>query len=289
MIWLIKAYTSSGFAYQVNMSIHKSNQTNTIMKTKSLGFIGGGRITRIILHAFEKHGITFEKIIVTDPNPEILNQIKTQFPAITTTHDKMAEVVHSDVLLLALHPPVLMETLSKVKDLLGADTLIVSLATKITIEKMSSVLGNTGNIARLNPSASTFVNKGVNPIAFASTMNSEKREQLINLFKPLGATPVVEESKIEAYAVISAMGHTYFFFQFEKLKELALQFGMEEEEAKTTISEMIWGTTEVLFNSGLSYPEVADLVPVKPLGEVEEMIKGYFEQYLTGIYAKIKP
>ena len=49
------------------------------------------------------------------------------------------------------------------------------------------------------------------------------------------------------------------------------------------------GTTETLFNSGLTYQEVADLVPVKPMAEVEETIKGYYDQYLNGIYNKIKP
>jgi pyrroline-5-carboxylate reductase len=259
------------------------------MKTQTIGFIGGGRITKIILKAFENKGISFTKIAVTDTNPDVLNSLKQKFPKITITPDKISEVVNSDVLFIALHPPVLMETISKIKDQLRKDTLVVSLAPKLTIDKMSSDLGGFPNIARLNPSASTIVNKGVNPIAFSAAMDSEKRKQLLELFHPLGSTPVVDESKIEAYAVISAMGHTYFFFQLEKMKELALTFGMDENEAQTAITEMLWGTTETLFKSGLSYPEVADLVPVKPLGEVEEVIKGYFDQYLTGIYAKIKP
>jgi pyrroline-5-carboxylate reductase len=98
----------------------------------------------------------------------------------------------------------------------------------------------------------------------------------------------VEEQKIEAYAMISAMGHTYFWFQLQKLKELAMEFGMEEEEAEEAISDMLWGTTETLFNTGLSYSEVVDLVPVKPLGEVEEIIKGFYDQYLPALYNKFK-
>ena len=77
--------------------------------------------------------------------------------------------------------------------------------------------------------------------------------------------------------------------RIQKLKELAVTFGMNEKEAQTAITEMLWGTTETLFKSGLPYSEVADLVPVKPMGEVEETIKGYYDQYLTGIFNKIKP
>jgi pyrroline-5-carboxylate reductase len=259
------------------------------MKTKSLGFIGGGRITKIILQAFENSGLTFEKIVVTDTNPDVLSSLKLKFPKITVTTDNLQEVVKNEVVFIALHPPVLMDTMAKIKGFVSKDSVLVSLAPKLTIEKMTSALGGFANIARMNPSASAIVNKGINPISFSKEMKVEMKNGLLELMRFLGSIPIVEESKIEAYAVITAMGHTYFFFQLQKLKELAVTFGMNEKEAHTAITEMLCGTTETLFNSGLSYSEVADLVPVKPMGEVEETIKGYYDQYLTGIYAKIKP
>jgi len=141
--------------------------------------------------------------------------------------------------------------LGKIKDFLPKKSLLVSLAPKLTIEKMSAALGGSANIARMNPSASSIVNKGVNPTTFARDMNTDLQNEFLELMRPLGSIPVVEESKIEAYAVISAMSQTYFFYQLQKLKELAMDFGMEEKEAQTTISGMLWGSTETLFNSGL--------------------------------------
>jgi pyrroline-5-carboxylate reductase len=256
---------------------------------KSIGFIGGGRITRIFLQAFKNAEISFEKVSVFDTNSEVLSNLQKQFPAIHVTTDDLADVANSDVVMIALHPPVVMETLAKIKDVVKKETIIVSLAPKLTIEKMSAQLGGFSNIARMNPSASTFVNKGVNPIFFSNDMPAKKRDYLFKLMRPLGFLPEVEESKIEAYAVISAMGHTYFFFQIEKLTELAISFGMDKKEAQMAITEMLSGTTETLFNADLSYNEVANLVPIKPLGEVEETIKGYYDQYLTDLYNKIKP
>lgn len=258
------------------------------MKTKTIGFIGGGRITRIILQSYHNKGITFERIVVTDTNQEILNNLKIKFPTIVITTN-WQEVISNELIFIALHPPVLMETLSNIKDSLSKNSILVSLAPKLTIEKMKTALTGFNNIARMNPSASGIINKGVNPIAFATEMNTEVKNQLLEMMQPLGYVPVVDESKIEAYAVISAMGHTYFFFQLNKLKELAVSYGMDEKEAQTALTEMLWGTTETLFNSDMPYSEVADLVPVKPLGEVEEVIKGYYDQYLNAIFTKIKP
>lgn len=258
------------------------------MKTNSVGFIGGGRITKIFLHAFQANQVVTDKIVVFDSNPEALERLKTKFPQVITTQE-ILDVVGCKLLFLAIHPPVMMDTLVKIKEGLSKDSLLISLAPKITMDKITFALGGFNNIARMNPSASSIVNKGVNPVAFSSQISSESKNSLMKLIQSLGHTPEVDESKIEAYAVISAMGHTYFFFQLQKLKELAISFGMDELEAQSTISDMLWGSTETLFKSGLSYEEVVDLIPVKPMGEVEETIKGFYEQYLTGIYNKIKP
>jgi hypothetical protein len=63
---------------------------------------------------------------------------------------------------------------------------------------------------------------------------------------------------------------------------------MDEGEAENVISDMHRGTTETMFKSGLTYAEVVDLVPVKPMVEVEETIKGYYTQYLTALFQQIK-
>ena len=268
------------------MKISIPNLKNKIMKT--ISFIGGGRITNIFLQAFQNVNVKFDKIVVFDINETTLINLKNKFSQVAVTGN-IEDAVNSELIILAIHPPVTMETLEEIKGKLSADSMLLSLVPKFTIQKTTALLGGFKNVARMNPSASTIVNKGVNPVAFSSSFDNAKKTALLTLFKPLGHIPEIPDSKIEAYAVISAMGHTYFNFQLQKLKELAISFGMDDDEASKTISNMLWGTTETLFNSGLTYAEVADLVPVKPMGEVEETIKSYYDQYLTAVYNKIKP
>jgi pyrroline-5-carboxylate reductase len=53
-------------------------------------------------------------------------------------------------------------------------------------------------------------------------MTGEMKAIVKELMLPLGSLPEVAEPRIEAYAMISAMGHTYFWPQIQKLKELAI-------------------------------------------------------------------
>ncbi len=47
---------------------------------KTLGFIGGGRITRILLNGFKNANVSFETIYVYETNETVLSALKTDYP-----------------------------------------------------------------------------------------------------------------------------------------------------------------------------------------------------------------
>jgi pyrroline-5-carboxylate reductase len=256
---------------------------------KTIGFIGGGRITRILLKGFKNANLSFRKIYVCETNENVLNALKSDFPVIEASATDYESSASSDWVFIALHPPVLVETLNSVRNFIKQDSLIISLAPKITLGKIQSVLPDVQNLARMNPNAGTYVNKGYNPVCFTGNSDKNIVKEFLTAFESLGKVPVVPENQIEAYAMVSAMGHTYFWFQLQQLKELGLSYGLSEKEANETISAMLWGTAETLFNSGLPYEKVIDLVPVKPMSEHENTVREFYRNCLNGVYQKIKP
>ena len=121
------------------------------MELKSLGFIGGGRITRIILQALVNTEIELPSVQVCDTNPEVLKVLKKQFPGIQSS-GSCEFVAKQEIVFIALHAPVIMETLELIKASVSEKTQIVSLAPKISIEKIAAMLV-TKNIARMIPNA----------------------------------------------------------------------------------------------------------------------------------------
>ena len=109
------------------------------------------------------------------------------------------------------------------------------------------------------------------------------------MLAPLGECPEVAEEKLEAYAVLTAMGPTYLWFQLQALREVAAGFGLTEAEILPALKRMVCGGARTLLESGLTAAEVMDLVPVKPLAEMEAQVAEMYRTRLPAIHQKIKP
>ena len=181
-----------------------------------------------------------------------------------------------------------MEALDMIKNVVSDKTIVISLAPKITIEKISSKL-ETKNIARMIPNATSYINKAYNPICFASAFATRKRQSTFRLLKVMGKTFQTEESSLEAYAIISDMLPSYFWFQWKELERIGIHIGLSETESKEAVRETITAAVELLYSSDLCSEEVIDLIPLKPIAEHEGTIKNCFSDKLIPLYGRIKP
>lgn len=252
-----------------------------------LGFIGGGRITRIFLKGFKNAEISLENVIVSDNNQETLDKLKKEFPEIKTVNDN-EKSASQDIIFIALHPPAMAEVLPIIKTHLKKDSIMVSLAPKIKIAQIYHMLDGFSNIVRMIPNAPSIINEGYNPLTFSTKMEDELKNKALNLIKVLGDCPLVEEHKLEAYALITAMGPTYFWFQIQQLHKLGRSFGLDEDDLSDGIYHMIKGTTKTYYHSSLKSEEIMDLVPLKPLESEEEDIKTAYQLKLQSLYAKLQ-
>jgi pyrroline-5-carboxylate reductase len=257
------------------------------MRERTVGFVGGGRITAIFLEALGGTALDLERVTVSDTSPEVLAKRKERFPGITTTSDNTAAASCARVF-LALHPPVAKEALPELAAALRPDAVVVSLAPVLTFEKLSALLGGFERLVRMIPNAPSVVGAGYNPVAFGAGLPDEPRAEIETLLDGLGAHPVVAEETLEAYAILAAMGPTYFWFQWQALRELAGSFGLGVAEADAALRAMLEGAAETFFDPGRAYDEVADLVPVKPLADAEPQIRQAYREKLGGLYRKLR-
>ncbi|HSD82694.1 MAG TPA: hypothetical protein VLG46_02490 [Anaerolineae bacterium] len=111
---------------------------------------------------------------------------------------------------------------------------------------------------------------------------------MCELLSVLGDSPEVDEAKLEAYAILTAMGPTYLWFQLYELQAIAESFGLTPQEVTTGLEAMVMGAARTMTAADLPPAGVMDLIPVKPLGEDEAAIKGFYHTRLEALYTKLK-
>jgi pyrroline-5-carboxylate reductase len=190
---------------------------------------------------------------------------------------------------IALHPPAIMEMLEVIRPFVSEGTIVVSLAPKITMGEIAGKLEKTDKIVRLIPNATSYINEGYNPVSFSFAVTKEEKNQMLELLRLLGHTFETDEHKLEAYAIISAMAPTYFWFQWRALGRIGEEIGLDKAEAAEAVYNTLQAALDLLYTSGLPPEEVMDLIPVRPIGDHEPDIEQMYHEKLIGLHRKIRP
>ncbi len=259
------------------------------MMDKEVGFIGGGRATRIILGGLKRAGRMPLSVVVSDCDEEALKEIKLSFPGVDVAPGQNAAAAAArDLVFISIHPPVFREAAQEIGAALRPGAAVVSFMATVRINEIEDLLGGRRKVLRTSPNAPSIVNAGYNPVAFGRGFTAEEKREILDIMGLLGQCPVVEEEKLESYAVITAMGPTYLWFQLHELQGLAVEFGLGPDEAADAVTAMARGAALTMSESGLTPEEVMDLVPVKPLGDAEEDIREMYRTRLRAMYERLR-
>jgi pyrroline-5-carboxylate reductase len=259
-----------------------------IMSVQTVGFIGAGRVARILLSGWKNKQAMPSRVVLYDSDQKACEALKTLGPEIEGTAEP-ARAAAQDMVFLGVHPPVIKDAVEAIKQSLKSEAILVSLAPKFTIAKLSGMLGGFNRIVRMIPNAPSLIGRGYNPVVYAPSLSAEDKGGASSLFVPLGDCPEVEERHLEAYAILSAMGPTYFWPQLYALKSLGESFGLSGEAALEALDKMLWGAVATMKEPGLSSEQVQDLIPVKPMGEDVEALAAAYRSKLSALMEKIKP
>ncbi len=258
------------------------------MCRRSIGFVGGGRVTGIILAGLKKANKLPDEIVVSDVNSDMLDKIYKAFPSVKVELGGNKSAAEKDIVFIAVHPSVMKDLLDEIAPSLGTEAIVVSLAPKYSMAKLSEGLKGHNKIIRMIPNAPSVIGAGYNPAAFSESLSGEEREAVLSMLSVLGECPEVPEENLEAYAILSAMGPTYLWFQFYELQEIGKSFGLSEHASAEAVAKMASGAVQAMSEAGLKPMEVMDLVPVKPLGNEETNIRNMYRSNLEGLYKKLK-
>lgn len=251
----------------------------------TVGFVGAGRVARIILGGWARAGVMPAEVVVTDPDAAALDRLVAAVPTVRV--GDLAAVAAADVVLVGVHPPAMAQTLAALGAVLAPSTVVISLAPVARLTTIAAGLDDGRQAARVIPNAPSIVGAGYNPVAFGAGATARTRELVLGLLAPLGQAPEVADEDLESYAVLTAMGPTYLWPQLYAMLELADRFGLAPDDAARGIGAMVQGALRTIAESGLAPDAVQDLVPAKPLAEPVAAMTAAYGDVLPGLQARL--
>lgn len=195
------------------------------------------------------------KITVTDPDANILDQLKLQFAINTETSNRKA-VENADVLVLAVKPQILKAVCKGISDLtINTRPLIISIAAGIRSTDINRWLGEDHSIVRCMPNTPALIQAGATGL-FANTITSNEQKNIADeILSSAGITLWVnKEAQLDAVTAVSGSGPAYFFLFIEAMQAAGTQLGLDEKAAEMLAKQTALGAARMAIE-GTDSPE----------------------------------
>ena len=254
---------------------------------RSIGFVGGGQIARILLGGWKLGRALPEVVRVSDPGADSLEKLVA-----SPRGREVRRGQRSPGFLRHRLPGVAADRHPgrprRDPGAPSAHATLVSLAPKVPLAKISELAGGIRNVARVIPNAPSIVGEGYNPVACSGNIKPEDtRETDFPLARP---RKMSRGPRGLPGSVRDAHRHGTDLPLVSTRRNDAprgnVRVGRRRKAAEATY-RMAAGAAKTLRESGLSPEEVIDLVPVKPLSGDEEIIREIYRSRLSPLYRKL--
>jgi pyrroline-5-carboxylate reductase len=212
-------------------------QEGDIME-KSLGFIGAGHITEMLLTKIVASGIVnSDSVFVSDANPERLVWIGDKF-GVRTGKSNREVFEKSDITLICVQPQIAPLV---VKDLEGAAVegkVLLTIAAGVPMEAYESI-GEGLAVIRALPNPPSQVGCAIIPYAMNRHVTAEQRVSALEVLDLLGKCIPMNEDGISVVTSLSSPAAVFLFL--DTMVEAGVLCGLNRKDAVTVAHQTVHG------------------------------------------------
>jgi len=242
------------------------------MKTKNIGFIGGGNMAASLVKGLIVSGCSAQQIWVSDVDRDKLQAFASTHK-VNVTENNAALISQCEVVVFAVKPQVLRQVALQVAtQVQQRQPLIVSIAAGINQHSLSHWLGNNVSIVRCMPNTPALVSTGATALHANANVKAGQRDMAENILRAVGiAVWVADEQHLNAVTEVSGSGPAYFFLLMEAMERCAEDLGLDKNMARLLIQQTALGAAKIALESSESPGQLRSRV-TSPGGTTEKAL-----------------
>lgn len=256
------------------------------MKTRTIGFIGGGNMATSLMSGLIASGHSPQQIWVSDTAAATLQSHRDHLNVnISADNSKIVQEV--DVVVLAVKPQVLRDVAVQIAPAIQQKkSLVVSIAAGISQTSLANWLGSDVAVVRCMPNTPALVLTGATALHANGNVNEEQKDLAENILRAVGVSLWVEdENQLDAVTAVSGSGPAYFFLLMEAMEQAALDMGLDEHSARLLIQQTALGAAKIALESTESPAQLRQRV-TSPGGTTQKAIETFQQNGFSELVSK---
>lgn len=201
------------------------------------------------------------QIVVIEPHNTVVQSGNT---TCVTSLDAVPADFIPDIIVLAVKPQQLDETLPHYRDRFVNKPLYLSIAAGKGLEFFAQHLGAQAHVIRAMPNTPAMVGKGMTVLCARDTLAESQRAIATQLMQAVGEVEwVSDESQMHAVTALSGSGPAYVFLFLDALTNAGIELGLPESVARTLALQTVEGSTELAKQSPENFDKLRTNVTSK--------------------------
>ena len=246
--------------FSLEQNDNDGREVMLMLKDKKIAIIGGGKMGSIIAQGLIAQKISSNNdIIVTDIDAARLEFLRKSMKLKVSSHNEKT-VKSADIIILAVKPQNMAQTLKGISSAVDKTQIIVSIAAGITTKFIESHLPQGVRVLRVMPNTPALVGEGAAAVAKGSFAKKSDVKLAHIIFNAVGISVEVEEELIDAVTGLSGSGPAYCFLIIEALIDAGVKMGLPRDLAAKLAMQTMLGAARLCLSSDKSPAELREMV-----------------------------
>lgn len=244
------------------------------MRGVKVGLIGAGAIGGVVIDRLLSGADAEAKDIVACETKDARREEIAQRFGVQTSADPV-DAAAADLIILAVPPPEIAKVLGAIRDRLQHRPTIVSFAAAVPTSLIEAWLPPETPVVRINPNSPSLVGAGFNPVTYGSKVNARSRALVDRFLAVLGASVEVDDSAMNLYTALTAVGPTYFLPVLDAMITSGMEAGLSREAAVVAATATARGTAALTAERAQDPEQLKLYTGLRPLRdtEVRDLVK----------------
>lgn len=219
--------------------------------SKKIVFLGAGSMAEAMIAGILKAGIVDKKnIYVSNKQDAIRLDYMEKTYGVETTYDQELLINGADVIILAMKPKDLSDSLTSIRSFVNEKHLFISVIAGVMTETIEEILNMKVPVIRTMPNTSASIGFSATAMAEGRYVNKKHVAFAEELLQTIGITKIVLEEDMHSVTALSGSGPAFIYYFVEAMTKAALEAGMDVKTADELITQTIIGAGKMLEQSG---------------------------------------